>query len=95
MEVSVAATGQPRLTSWYPRSATIGLTTASCHAPGTPNLNDSCHWLPSLQPSGIPSLCWLQVSLAKPLITLLSKEYHIQQQQQRPNVVQALLEGVR
>lgn len=35
-----------------------------------------------------------QVSLAKPMITLLSKDYHRRQQASRPNVVQALLEGL-
>lgn len=35
-----------------------------------------------------------QVSLAKPVITLLSKEYHRHQASSRPNVVQALLEGI-
>ena len=35
-----------------------------------------------------------QVHLAKPLISLLSKEYHQRQQSHRPNVVQALLEGI-
>lgn len=36
-----------------------------------------------------------QVQLAKPLITLLSKDYHKKQQASRPNVVQALLEGLQ
>eukprot|EP00897_Mesotaenium_endlicherianum_P005503 jgi/Mesen1/4981/ME000248S04265 len=36
-----------------------------------------------------------QVMLAKPMVTLLSKEYHIKQVHRRPNVVQALLEGIR
>uniref|UniRef100_A0A2P2JR38 Uncharacterized protein MANES_01G145600 n=1 Tax=Rhizophora mucronata TaxID=61149 RepID=A0A2P2JR38_RHIMU len=36
-----------------------------------------------------------QVSLAKPMITLLSKDYHKKQQSSRPNVVQALLEGLQ
>lgn len=35
-----------------------------------------------------------QVMLAKPMITLLSKDYHSKQQDKRPNVVQALLEGL-
>ncbi|PKA60897.1 Serine/threonine-protein kinase ATR [Apostasia shenzhenica] len=35
-----------------------------------------------------------QVSLAKPIISLLSKDYHKRQQASRPNVVQALLEGI-
>ncbi|XP_042425801.1 transformation/transcription domain-associated protein-like [Zingiber officinale] len=35
-----------------------------------------------------------QVALAKPMITLLSKDYHKKQQGSRPNVVQALLEGL-
>ena len=35
-----------------------------------------------------------QVTLAKPMITLFSKEYHAKQQGKRPNVVQALLEGL-
>ncbi|GLJ07095.1 hypothetical protein SUGI_0058030 [Cryptomeria japonica] len=35
-----------------------------------------------------------QVTLAKPMITLLSKDYHSKQQDKRPNVVQALLEGL-
>ncbi|KAI3989472.1 hypothetical protein MKX01_022747 [Papaver californicum] len=35
-----------------------------------------------------------QVALAKPMITLLSKDYHKRQQASRPNVVQALLEGL-
>ena len=36
-----------------------------------------------------------QVTLAKPMITLLSKDYHKKQQASRPNVVQALLEGLQ
>ncbi|KAK4773935.1 hypothetical protein SAY87_028954 [Trapa incisa] len=36
-----------------------------------------------------------QVLLAKPMITLLSKDYHKKQQASRPNVVQALLEGLQ
>ncbi|KAI4327728.1 hypothetical protein L6164_020154 [Bauhinia variegata] len=36
-----------------------------------------------------------QVALAKPMITLLSKDYHKRQQASRPNVVQALLEGLQ
>ncbi|XP_048334555.2 uncharacterized protein LOC107424364 isoform X2 [Ziziphus jujuba] len=36
-----------------------------------------------------------QVQLAKPMITLLSKDYHKKQQANRPNVVQALLEGLQ
>ncbi|KAI9394585.1 hypothetical protein POPTR_005G114300v4 [Populus trichocarpa] len=36
-----------------------------------------------------------QVTLAKPMITLLSKDYHKKQQASRPNVVQALLEGLK
>ncbi|KAK6924485.1 PIK-related kinase, FAT, partial [Dillenia turbinata] len=36
-----------------------------------------------------------QVTLAKPIIALLSKDYHKKQQGQRPNVVQALLEGLQ
>uniref|UniRef100_A0A6N2M667 FAT domain-containing protein n=1 Tax=Salix viminalis TaxID=40686 RepID=A0A6N2M667_SALVM len=36
-----------------------------------------------------------QVSLAKPMITLLSKDYHKKQQASRPNVAQALLEGLQ
>ncbi|XP_031107078.1 transformation/transcription domain-associated protein-like [Ipomoea triloba] len=36
-----------------------------------------------------------QVALAKPMITLLSKDYHKKQAMQRPNVVQALLEGLQ
>ncbi|CAN4078750.1 unnamed protein product [Withania somnifera] len=36
-----------------------------------------------------------QVSLAKPMITLLSKDYHKKQATHRPNVVQALLEGLQ
>lgn len=35
-----------------------------------------------------------QVALAKPMIALLSKDYHKRQQAARPNVVQALLEGL-
>ncbi|KAI0530691.1 hypothetical protein KFK09_000238 [Dendrobium nobile] len=35
-----------------------------------------------------------QVSLARPIISLLSKDYHKKQQASRPNVVQALLEGI-
>ncbi|EHA8588761.1 hypothetical protein COCNU_scaffold006566G000100 [Cocos nucifera] len=35
-----------------------------------------------------------QVALAKPMISLLSKDYHKKQQGCRPNVVQALLEGL-
>ncbi|KAJ6816627.1 putative transformation/transcription domain-associated protein [Iris pallida] len=35
-----------------------------------------------------------QVQLAKPMIALLSKDYHKKQQASRPNVVQALLEGL-
>ncbi len=35
-----------------------------------------------------------QVMLAKPMITLLSKDYHLKQLSKRPNVVQALLEGL-
>ena len=35
-----------------------------------------------------------QLQLAKPMIGLLSKEYHVQQASRRPNVVQALLEGI-
>ena len=35
-----------------------------------------------------------QVQLAKPIINLLSKEYHVRQASARPNVVQALLEGI-
>ncbi|KAG6555625.1 hypothetical protein Mapa_002860 [Marchantia paleacea] len=35
-----------------------------------------------------------QVMLAKPMISLLSKEYHSKQLDKRPNVVQALLEGL-
>lgn len=35
-----------------------------------------------------------QVALAKPMIALLSKDYHKKQQACRPNVVQALLEGL-
>jgi transformation/transcription domain-associated protein len=36
-----------------------------------------------------------QLALAKPMITLLSKDYHKKQQASRPNVVQALLEGLQ
>ncbi|XXG86133.1 hypothetical protein AAC387_Pa11g1088 [Persea americana] len=36
-----------------------------------------------------------QVALAKPMIALLSKDYHKKQQANRPNVVQALLEGLQ
>ncbi|KAG5241552.1 FAT domain-containing family protein [Salix suchowensis] len=36
-----------------------------------------------------------QVSLGKPMITLLSKDYHKKQQASRPNVAQALLEGLQ
>jgi transformation/transcription domain-associated protein len=36
-----------------------------------------------------------QVTLAKPMINLLSKDYHKKQQASRPNVVQALLEGLQ
>ncbi|KAG2376186.1 uncharacterized protein HKW66_Vig0156600 [Vigna angularis] len=36
-----------------------------------------------------------QVTLAKPMINLLSKDYHKKQQANRPNVVQALLEGLQ
>ncbi|KAF5735955.1 Phosphatidylinositol 3- and 4-kinase family protein with FAT domain isoform 1 [Tripterygium wilfordii] len=36
-----------------------------------------------------------QVTLAKPMISLLSKDYHKKQQGNRPNVVQALLEGLQ
>ena len=35
-----------------------------------------------------------QMQLAKPMIALLSKEYHQRQAAVRPNVVQALLEGI-
>eukprot|EP00884_Botryococcus_braunii_P021980 jgi/Botrbrau1/8466/Bobra.0237s0083.1 len=35
-----------------------------------------------------------QMSLAKPIILLLSKEYHLRQAHLRPNVIQALLEGI-
>ncbi|MQL91496.1 hypothetical protein Taro_024111 [Colocasia esculenta] len=35
-----------------------------------------------------------QVQLAKPMIALLSKDYHKRQQASRPNVVQALIEGL-
>lgn len=35
-----------------------------------------------------------QMTLAKPMINLLSKDYHKKQQSSRPNVVQALLEGL-
>lgn len=36
-----------------------------------------------------------QVALAKPMINLLSKDYHKKQQSSRPNVVQALMEGLQ
>ncbi|CAH8274165.1 unnamed protein product [Arabidopsis lyrata] len=36
-----------------------------------------------------------QIALAKPMISLLSKDYHKKQQGHRPNVVQALLEGLQ
>ncbi|KAL7102214.1 hypothetical protein ACP275_08G105000 [Erythranthe tilingii] len=36
-----------------------------------------------------------QMALAKPMIALLSKDYHKKQQTHRPNVVQALLEGLQ
>ncbi|XP_022879771.1 transcription-associated protein 1-like isoform X2 [Olea europaea var. sylvestris] len=36
-----------------------------------------------------------QITLAKPMIALLSKDYHKKQQSYRPNVVQALLEGLQ
>ncbi|KAL8143397.1 hypothetical protein V2J09_016429 [Rumex salicifolius] len=36
-----------------------------------------------------------QIQLAKPMISLLSKDYHKKQQASRPNVVQALLEGLQ
>ncbi|XP_047310383.1 transformation/transcription domain-associated protein-like [Impatiens glandulifera] len=36
-----------------------------------------------------------QVALAKPMINLLSKDYHKRQQGSRPNVMQALLEGLQ
>lgn len=36
-----------------------------------------------------------QVALAKPMISLLSNDYHKKQQGHRPNVVQALLEGLQ
>ncbi|KAJ8545743.1 hypothetical protein K7X08_018326 [Anisodus acutangulus] len=36
-----------------------------------------------------------QVALAKPMITLLSKDYHKKQAHHRPNIVQALLEGLQ
>ncbi|KAL8246880.1 hypothetical protein R6Q59_008096 [Mikania micrantha] len=36
-----------------------------------------------------------QVKLAKPIISLFSKDYHKKQQGNRPNVVQALLEGLQ
>ncbi|KAL6498032.1 hypothetical protein OROGR_028429 [Orobanche gracilis] len=36
-----------------------------------------------------------QVALAKPMIALLSKDYHKKQQAHRPNVVQAFLEGLQ
>lgn len=35
-----------------------------------------------------------QVTLAKPIINLLSKEWHHRQASNRPNVIQALLEGI-
>lgn len=35
-----------------------------------------------------------QVQLAKPLISLLSKEWHHKQAGQRPNIIQALLDGI-
>lgn len=35
-----------------------------------------------------------QVALAKPIITLLSREYHTKQAGARPNVVQAMLDGI-
>eukprot|EP00898_Chlorokybus_atmophyticus_P003741 jgi/Chlat1/4368/Chrsp29S04524 len=35
-----------------------------------------------------------QITLAKPMIGLLSREYHDKQKEKRPNVVQALLEGI-
>lgn len=35
-----------------------------------------------------------QINLAKPIISLLSKEYHQKQSMARPNVIQALLEGI-
>lgn len=35
-----------------------------------------------------------QVQLAKPIISLLSKEYHLKQAMMRPNVVHTLLEGI-
>lgn len=35
-----------------------------------------------------------QVSLAKPIISILSKPYHAVQAQHRPNVIQGLLEGI-
>lgn len=35
-----------------------------------------------------------QVNLAKPIIALLSKEYHQRQAASRPNVIQAMLEGI-
>ncbi|GFH20707.1 transformation transcription domain-associated, partial [Haematococcus lacustris] len=35
-----------------------------------------------------------QVTLAKPIIALLSKEYHHRQASARPNVVQAMLDGI-
>ncbi|XP_068646622.1 uncharacterized protein [Aristolochia californica] len=35
-----------------------------------------------------------QIALAKPMIALLSEDYHKKQQASRPNVVQALLEGL-
>ncbi|KAK1363493.1 Histone acetyltransferase SAGA, TRRAP/TRA1 component, PI-3 kinase superfamily [Heracleum sosnowskyi] len=36
-----------------------------------------------------------QLALAKPMVALLSKDYHKKQQACRPNVVQALLEGIQ
>ena len=35
-----------------------------------------------------------QIQLAKPIIALLSKEYHLKQAMMRPNVVHTLLEGI-
>ena len=35
-----------------------------------------------------------QIQLAKPIIALLSKEYHLKQSMMRPNVVHTLLEGI-
>eukprot|EP00955_Chlamydomonas_euryale_P114625 366292-Chlamydomonas_euryale.AAC.4 len=35
-----------------------------------------------------------QIALAKPIINLLSKEYHQRQALVRPNVVQSMLEGI-